>query len=145
MATNDNTLGPDEPQAHAATDLPEFTGATALGLSVKHDLGEIIQGLHRYYSDLSLALGVSNAGPPNPAYKHYHRDQVRRAALETAAHALHVIRSGVSMLTAAAEQAATADRFVKHLEAEYAADKELAAARRKRRRAARPRPASVAG
>ena len=40
------------------------------------------------------------------------------------------------MMSAAAYQAAVADRFVKHIESEYQADRELADARRKRSRVA---------
>ncbi|WP_027193102.1 hypothetical protein [Megalodesulfovibrio gigas] len=75
-------------------DLPAFADAAALGLSMDHDLAGMLESLRRYYDDLALALDVSEAGPANPGFKHYHRDRVRRTALETAAHALQVVRCG---------------------------------------------------
>ena len=119
-------------------DLPEFTSVDAMHLGMDHDLSDIPDRLRAYYDDLGKALGVSLAGPLNPAHKDFHRDQVRRAALRTARDAVEAFTSMMLVLTSTALQAAAADRFVKQLESEYQADRELADARRKRRRVSTP-------
>lgn len=117
-------------------ELPPFSELDALGLSFDHDVGNLVDALNNYLKNLRLALGhdviLSTANPDYP------RANVRRVALETAARAVESLQCAAIIATSAARQAAAADRFVEHVEKEYRADKELAAARRKRRRVARP-------
>ena len=45
-------------------DLPAFTDAAALGLSMDHDLAGKFEGLRRYYDDSALVLVSARQGRP---------------------------------------------------------------------------------